>query len=48
MGAACAAKAAVDLGLTEITEEALVCPPEQNKEVPEAIEVVVYKALGKP
>jgi hypothetical protein len=34
--AACAAKAALDLGLTEITEEALVCPPEEDEEMPNA------------
>jgi hypothetical protein len=46
--AACTAKAAVDLGLTETTDEALVCPPEQDKKVSEAIEVVVHEALRKP
>jgi hypothetical protein len=46
LGAACAAKAAVDLGLTEIIDEALICPPERDKELPEAAEVIVYKALG--
>jgi hypothetical protein len=48
LGAACAAKAAVDLSLTEITEEALVCPPERDKELPEAAKVVVHETLGKP
>jgi hypothetical protein len=48
LGAACAAKAAVDLGLTEITEEPLVCPPDRDEEMPEAAEVVVHEALGKP
>ena len=48
LGAACAAKAAVDLGLTDITEEALVCPPERDEELPEAAEVVVHDALGRP
>jgi hypothetical protein len=47
LGAACAAKAAVDLGLTVITDEALVCPPERDEEVPKAVEVVVHEALGK-
>jgi hypothetical protein len=48
LGAACAAKAAVDLSLTEITEEALVCSSEKDEELPEAVEVIVYKALRKP
>jgi hypothetical protein len=48
LGAACAAKAAVDLGLTDITEEALVCPLERDEELPEAAEVVVNEASGKP
>jgi hypothetical protein len=46
--AACAAKAAVNLGLTETTDKALVYSSEQDKEMSEAIEVVVYKALRKP
>jgi MULE transposase domain len=33
LGAACAAKAAVDLGLTEITEEPLVCLVDHDKEM---------------
>jgi MULE transposase domain len=36
LGAACAAKAAVDLGLTEITEEPLVCLLDYDKEMPKA------------
>jgi len=48
LGAACAAKAAVDLGLTDITEEALVCPLERDEELLEAAEVVVNEASRKP
>jgi hypothetical protein len=48
LGAACAAKAAVDLSLTEITEEPLVYPLSQDEELPEAAQVIVYKALGIP
>jgi hypothetical protein len=48
LGAACAAKAAVDLGLTEITEEPLVYPLDQDKEMPEAAQVVVREELGVP
>jgi hypothetical protein len=48
LGAACAAKAALDLGLTEITEEALVCPPEEDEEMPNAAQVVVHEELGSP
>jgi hypothetical protein len=48
LGAACAAKAAVDLNLTDITEEALVCPLERDEELLEAAKVVVNKAFGKP
>jgi hypothetical protein len=48
LGAACAAKAAVDLGLTKITEELLVYPLDRDEEMPKAAEVVVHKALGKP
>jgi hypothetical protein len=47
LGAACTAKAAVDLSLTEITEEALVCSSEKDKKLSEAVEVIVYKALEK-
>jgi hypothetical protein len=42
--AAVAAKAAVDLRLTTVTEEALVCPLDHDKELSEAAEVVVYEA----
>jgi hypothetical protein len=45
LGAAIAAKAAVDLGLTKIFEEPLVCLPDQDEEMPEAVEVVVHKGL---
>jgi len=48
LGAACAAKAAIDLRLTDVTEEPLVCPPERDKELPEAAKVCVAKASGKP
>jgi hypothetical protein len=44
--AACVAKAAVDLGLNEIIDKALICLPERDKELSEAAEVIVYKALG--
>jgi hypothetical protein len=46
LGAAIAAKAAVDLGLTEITEEPLVCPADQDGEFLEAAEVMVHEELG--
>ena len=48
LGAACAAKAAVDLGLTKITEEPLVCLPDQDKEMLEAAQVIVHEELGMP
>jgi hypothetical protein len=43
--AACVAKAAVDLSLTEIINKALVCPLERDKELLEAAEVIVHKAF---
>jgi len=43
--AACTAKAAVNLSLTEIINKALVCPLKRDEELLEAAEVVVYKAL---
>jgi hypothetical protein len=43
-----AAKATTDLGLTEIIEEALVCPLERDEELPEVVEVVVAKASKRP
>jgi hypothetical protein len=46
--AACAAKAALDLGLTKIIDELLVCLLDKDEELPEAVEVVVYKELGIP
>jgi hypothetical protein len=50
LGAAMAAKAAVDLGLTEITEEPLVCLEDEDEELPRAAEVVVHEGLnhGQP
>jgi MULE transposase domain len=48
LGAACAAKAAVDLGLTKIIDEPLVCPLERDEELPEAASVVVHETLGMP
>jgi hypothetical protein len=41
LGAVCAAKAAVDLSLTKIVDEALVCPLLRDKELLKAIEVIV-------
>jgi hypothetical protein len=41
LGAAMAAKVAVDLGLTKITKEPLVCPEDEDKELPKATKVVV-------
>jgi hypothetical protein len=41
-----AAKAAVDLSLTEIIEEPLVCLLDQDEEMPKAAEVVVYEGLN--
>jgi hypothetical protein len=46
--AACVAKVAVDLGLTKIIDEPLVCPLERDEELPKAASVVVHKALGMP
>ena len=50
LGAAMAAKAAVDLGLTKIVEEPLVCLPDQDRELPKAAEVIVHEGFnnGKP
>jgi hypothetical protein len=48
LGAACAAKAAVDLGLTEIIDEPLACSLERDRELPEAAEVVVGESQGAP
>ena len=48
LGAAVAAKAAVDLRLTTITEEALVCPPDRDEELPEAANVVVAEDNRSP
>ena len=46
LGAAMAAKAAVDLGLTDIIEEPLVCPLDQDEEFPEAAEVIVHEGFN--
>jgi hypothetical protein len=48
LGAACAAKAAVDLSPTKIIDKALVCPSERDEEIPETAEVIVYKDAEKP
>jgi hypothetical protein len=48
LGATCAAKAAIDLGLTEVFNEALVCPNERDEELLEAAEVIVGEAQGAP
>jgi MULE transposase-like protein len=50
LGAAMAAKAAVDLGLTEIIDKPLICPADKDEELPEAAEVVVHEGLnhGEP
>jgi hypothetical protein len=46
LGAAMAAKAVVDLGLTKITKEPLVCLANQDEELPKAAKVIVYKGLN--
>jgi hypothetical protein len=43
-----AAKAAVDLGLTTVTDEALICLDDRDEEIPEATEVVVAEEAGRP
>jgi hypothetical protein len=48
LGAAVAAKAIVDLRLTAITNEPLVCLLKQDEEILEAAEVVVAEASGRP
>jgi hypothetical protein len=48
LGAAYAAKAAVNLGLTEIIDKALVYPVDRDEEIPEAAEVIVNKAGRRP
>jgi hypothetical protein len=48
LGAAMAAKAAIDLGLTDIFEEPLVCPADRDEELPEAAEVIVAEEVGRP
>jgi hypothetical protein len=45
LGAAIATKVVVDLGLTEITKEPLVCPKDKDGELPKAADVVVYEGL---
>ena len=47
LGATCVAKATIDLSLTNITEEALVCPLERNKELLEVAKVIINKASRK-
>jgi len=46
--AAIAAKAAVDLGLTTVTKEALVCPLDRDEELSEAAKAVIAEAIGNP
>src|SRR5207248_6358200 len=41
LGAAVAAKAAIDHGLVDIMEDALVCPPHRDQEIPEAAKVLI-------
>jgi hypothetical protein len=48
LGAAMAAKAALDLGLTNIFKEPLVCLLDRDKELLEAVEVLVAKEVGRP
>jgi hypothetical protein len=48
LGATCVAKATMDLGLTNIIEEALVYPLERDEELLEAAKVVVNEASRKP
>ena len=47
LGAAVAAKAAVDLEITAVTEEPLICPPDCDEELPEAAKVAVDETLGR-
>jgi hypothetical protein len=46
LGATYATKATIDLGLTKILDEALVCPNERDKELLEAAKVIVGEAQG--
>jgi hypothetical protein len=46
--AACVAKVAVDLSLTKIIEEPLVCLVDYDKEMLEAVQVIVHEKLGIP
>jgi hypothetical protein len=46
--AACAAKAALDLRLTKIEEEPLVCLLNEDEELPKATKVVVSKDVSMP
>jgi len=46
LGAAYVAKAAINLGLTNIVNEALVCPKERDKELPKVAKVIISKAQG--
>lgn len=50
LGAAMATKATIDLGLTDIIEEPLICPLDQDEELPQAAEVMVHEGLnhGEP
>jgi len=47
LGAAVAAKAAVDLGITTVTEEPLICPPDHDEELPEAAKVTISEILER-
>jgi hypothetical protein len=48
LGATMAAKAAIDLGLTTITKEALTYLDDHNEEIPEATKVVIAKDARCP
>ena len=45
LAAAIATKAAINLSLTEVIKEPLVCLTNQDEEIPKAAKVVVYKGL---
>jgi hypothetical protein len=48
LGATMAAKATIDLGLTTVTDEALIYLDDRDKEILEAAEVVVAEEAGRP
>jgi hypothetical protein len=45
LGAVMAVKAAVDLSLTKVIKEPLVCLADQDEELPKAVEVIVHEEL---